>query len=67
MYQRVIRVDWAALYSEWATLDARALLGPTSLDLAVEYDFAYAEFNEARLRVSTPLPANFEIMAEARH
>ena len=67
MYQRVIRDDWAALYSERATLDARALLGQTILDLAAEYDIAYAEFNEARLRLTTPLPANFEIMAEARH
>lgn len=66
-YQRVVQDDWAALYSERMTLDARALLGPATVDLSAEYDWSFQEFNEARLRVQAELPRNFEATVEARH
>lgn len=66
-YQREIRVDRFSLYSERATLDARALIGRASVDLSARYDFIYQEFNDARLRIRSPLPGRFDITAEARH
>lgn len=66
-YQREIRTDRLALYSERFSLDARAFFDRTVLDLSAEYDWTYEQWNELRLRGSTPLPAGFEVVAEARH
>ncbi|MEE9470738.1 MAG: hypothetical protein V3W32_03400 [Gemmatimonadota bacterium] len=67
MYQRVIRTDRLALYSERAAFDLRALLGPVIVDAAAKYDFAYDEVNLGLLRVSTPIAGGFSLSAEARH
>ena len=67
MYQRDIRTDRLAIYSERVALDGRALLGPAVVDLSVEYDLAYENFNEARIRFSAGLPAGFGLLTELRH
>lgn len=66
-YQREIRTDRLALYSERVALDARALLGEAAVDVSAEYDVAYDQVNEARLRASSPLVAGVDVSAEARH
>ena len=66
-YQREIRTDRLALYSERLAADARAFFGRTVLELSAEYDWAYAQLDELRLRVNTPVTAGLEIVAEARH
>jgi len=66
-YQREIRTDRLALYSERLSLDARAFFDEITLDLSAEYDWTYEQWNELRLRGSAPLPAGFEVVAEARH
>lgn len=66
-YQRDIRTDRLALYSERLSLDARAVLDETVLDLSAEYDWTYEQWNELRLRGSTPLVSGLEVVAEARH
>ncbi len=67
VYQREIRTDRLALYSERAALDARALVGQMSVSASAEYDLATEEFNEARLRLSTPLAAGLQLSVEGRH
>ncbi len=66
-YQREIRTDEISLYSERATLDARALLGRTTVDVSARYDLIFQQFNQARLQIHTPLPANLDVTAYARH
>ncbi|MEN8143867.1 MAG: hypothetical protein ABFS14_02855 [Gemmatimonadota bacterium] len=67
MYQRQIRSDRLALYSERASLDLHAAVGRASLGFSSEYDWANDEFNEIKLRASTPLPGGFDVSATARH
>lgn len=66
-YQREIRTDRLALYSERLGLDGRAFLGPTIVEAAGEYDFSYEQFNEVSLRVTTPVVSRLGLTAEARH
>ena len=66
-YQREIRTDRLALYTERFAFDARAFLGPAVVEASTEYDFSYKQFNEARLRVNTPVVSRLEVTAEARH
>jgi hypothetical protein len=55
-WQRVIRADDAALYSERAALDASARVVSLAIDGALTLDLSAREVNEARLRVARPLP-----------
>ncbi|HSM07566.1 MAG TPA: hypothetical protein VLA33_00935 [Gemmatimonadota bacterium] len=66
-YQREIRTDRLALYTERLALDARAFLGPAVVEASGEYDFSYEQFNDLRLRVNTPVVSRLEATAEARH
>lgn len=66
-YQRELRTDELALYSERAAVDLRAIVGSWAFDGAATYDFAYDNFNEARLRVTTPQLAGIRFAAQARH
>jgi hypothetical protein len=67
LYQREIRTDRLALYTDRIALDARALLGRVTADVAAEYDLAYEEFNEARVRLSAPIAGGLEISLQGRH
>lgn len=66
-YQRQLRTDELALYSERAAVDLRAIVGMWAFDGAATYDFAYDNFNEARLRVTTPQLLGIRFAAQARH
>ncbi len=66
-YQREIRTDRLAMYSERLSLDARAFVDRAVLELSAEYDWTYEQLNELRLRASAPLLSGIEVVAEARH
>ena len=66
LYQREIRTDRLALYTERLAFDISALLGRVSVDAAAKYDIAYGEFNEARITVTSPIAAGFEVSAQGR-
>lgn len=66
-YQREIRTDRLAIYSERLSLDARAIFDRTVVEFSSEYDWAFEQFNELRLRVNTPVAAGIELVAEGRH
>lgn len=66
-YQREIRTDEAALYSERVAGDLRTQFDRLSVDVSADYDLAYEEFNEARLRAAAPVALGFEVAAMARH
>lgn len=65
-YQREIRTDRLALYTERVGGDVGVRLGDVIVDLAADYDLGWEEFNEASVRVATPLPRGFELMGQAR-
>jgi hypothetical protein len=65
-YQREIRTDELALYTERVAGDVGVRLAGVSVDLAADYDLGWDELNEASVRVSTPLPRGFSVMGEAR-
>ena len=67
VYQREIREDELALYSERLAGNVRALFRGVAVDGSLRYDFAFEEFNEARLRLTTPLPAELALTVEGRH
>jgi hypothetical protein len=66
-YQREIRTDRLALITDRLAFDARAFLNRTVVELSGEYDWAYDQLNELRLRVNTPVVSRLEVVAEARH
>jgi hypothetical protein len=66
-YQRELRTDRLALYTERAAVNLRALVADWALDAAASYDFAYDQINDARLRVTTPAFAGIRVAAQARH
>ena len=65
-YQREIRDDRLALYTERIAGDVGIRVSRVSVDLALDYDLAFEEFNEASIRVSTPVVAGVEAMAQQR-
>jgi hypothetical protein len=67
LYQREIRTDRLALYTERLALDARALLGRVTAEVAAEYDLSFENFNEARIRLSTPIAGGLEVSLQGRH
>jgi hypothetical protein len=66
-YQREIRTDRLALYTERLSLDVRAFLGPAVVEASGEYDFSFEQFNELRARLNMPVVSRLEATAEARH
>lgn len=67
VYRREIRTDRGALYAERLAGDVRVVLGGATLDASVEYDLAFEEFNEARIRVAAPVGGGLHVAAEGRH
>jgi hypothetical protein len=65
-YQREIRSDELALYSERVAAAVGARWRQVTVDLSADYDLAFGEFNEASGRVASPLPAGFEAGVQAR-
>jgi hypothetical protein len=65
-WQRVIREDGAALYSDRAALDGSTRLAGVTLDASLAWDLSEQEVNEARLRASRQLPWGLSASAEAR-
>lgn len=66
-YQRELRTDRLALYSERAAVNLRALVSGWALDGGASYDFAFDQVNDARLRVTTPPFVGIRLAAQARH
>ena len=66
-YQRDVRTDRLAIYSERVAADARALVGLWLFDASLEYDWMTGALNDARLRVTAALSRSFEIGVEGRH
>lgn len=67
VYQREIRSDRLGLYTERLATDARLQVGPSAVDLSVDYDLVFEEFNEALVRVTTPLATGTEVVGQLRH
>lgn len=65
-YQREIRSDELALYTERVAGDLGLRLDRVSIELAADYDLAFEEFNEASVRISAPLVAGFDVMGQVR-
>jgi len=65
-YQREIRDDRLALYTERVAGDVGIRVSRISLELGVDYDLAFEEFNEASVRASAPVVAGVEAMAQWR-
>lgn len=66
-YQREIRTDRAALYAERIALDAELRRWRALLSGELNYDLASGSYNEARLRVQSPLGAGFDGALQVRH
>jgi hypothetical protein len=67
VYERVIRTDRLALYSERAALTGRALLGPADLDVSARYDFSFQQLDQFRSRLSVPVIHGLSLSATYRH
>lgn len=65
-WQRVIRTDRAALYSDRAALDASFRVAGFAMDASLAWDLSLEVANEARLRVGRPLPGRLAATVEAR-
>lgn len=65
-WQRVIREDHAALYSERVAIDASARVAQLSIDGGLTLDISAEEVNDARLRVARSLPWRLVGSLEAR-
>ena len=65
-WQRVIREDGAALYSDRAALDGSTRLAGVTVDASLAWDLSAQEVNEARLRASRQLPWGLSTSVEAR-
>jgi hypothetical protein len=65
-YQREIRGDELALYSERIAAGLGVRWRRIALDLAADYDLSFAEINEASARIAAPLPAGFEAGGQLR-
>ena len=66
LYQREIRTDRAAIYSERAAGDASIAVGPLVLSGGIESDLASEVINDARVQLSAPLFARLSGSVEAR-
>jgi hypothetical protein len=66
-YQREIRTDRVALYSDRAALDGTVRVGSATIDAALQADLATGAFNELSLRAARRLPMRFDGALQARH
>jgi hypothetical protein len=67
VYQREIRTDRLALYSERMAADGTLRIGRWGFDAAVTYDFATATVNDGRVRFWLPALGPVIASAYARH
>jgi hypothetical protein len=67
MYQRVIAGDRSVLYSERAAFDGSLRKFGAQMDLALAYDFAADQWNDARIRVGTAGLRTWGVSGEVRH
>lgn len=65
-WQRVIRADRAALYSDRAAFDASARVASVSLDGALVLDLSANEVNDASVRATRALPGRLLLSADVR-
>ena len=66
-YQREVREDRSAFYSERVSADAELRLGRgAGMSVSLEADLATGDLNEALLRGRIPLPQRLTLIAEAR-
>ena len=61
-----IRDDRLALYTDRIAADVGLRVSRVSVEASADYDLAFEEFNEASLRVSAPVVARVEAMAQVR-
>ena len=66
VYERVIRADRAALYSDRIALDASARLLGATVEASYAHDLMSGSLTEARLRASTELPGRVSAIVEVR-
>ena len=66
-YQRDIRTDLLAIYSERVAVDLRALWARWGLDATAEYDWAGRNWNEVGLRATGQVTDAIEAGVEGRH
>jgi hypothetical protein len=66
-YQREIRTDRAALYSERMAAAADLRVGLARIDARATYDLATGEFNDAYLRAQRPIGRQWNVSGEVRH
>jgi hypothetical protein len=66
-YQRELRSDRAGLYSERVAFDASGAVSGTSFIAALQADLASTAVNEARLRITRPLPWQMSAGLEYLH
>lgn len=67
VYERVIRSDRLALYSERAALTAHAFLGVASLDVSGRYDFSFQQLDQFNSRLTVPIRPGLDLSAEYHH
>lgn len=67
MYQREVRANRSALYSERIALDGSWRLGRADLEGALQQDLATGAVNEGSLRVRLPTVRRIGLSLEARH
>jgi len=67
LYQRELRTDGDDLYTERLALDSR-WVGPGFVaEVSADYDVAFDEFNEARLRLKRPVTRTVYLSGQIRH
>jgi hypothetical protein len=66
-YQREIRADRAALYSERISSSVDGKIRRIRLDGALDLDLATERLNEARIQARSPLGSHFEVTARGKY
>jgi len=66
-YQRVIRTDRLALYSERVAAAGQALIGKATVDVSGRYDLSFLQFDRLRGRVTYPILPDVRVTAQVRH
>ncbi|MEQ1690135.1 MAG: hypothetical protein ABMA00_02530 [Gemmatimonas sp.] len=67
LYQREVRDNRSALYSERIAVDGTWRFGRSALDGSLQRDLSTSEFNELRARLRLPPRLNTVVSLEARH
>ena len=66
VYQRVLRTDRAALYSDRLAVDASAVVMKTTIEASYAHDLMSGSFTEARVRASKDLPRRMSAIVDVR-